>query len=285
MPQLDDLFVLQRPSSGSHHKFSWGDLLIDANNSVASEYGVHVGETPPPDPHEGDLWYQPSTEEFKIYLVDLTAGSVNGVEIRNGGSGYSVAQNLPTTSGSGHELFIDVTATDGSGKITGIAVSQNGTGHGYAVDDVVFLFNNGHGNGSVLVKSVTSLANGTWTVINDVDLPTIGNGALTIKLHGQAGANQTGTFTANQENGTTITLPQIDYTQLTNTPTIGNAAINVNAGNGLSATGTQATANQETATTRTLTAVPDPGKGIEVTATGIGLGGSWANIPSLDTAP
>ena len=167
MPQLDDLFVLQRPSTSTHHKFSWGDLLTDTNNSAASESGVYIGESPPPDPHEGDLWYQPSTDLFQIYFVEMTTGAVNGVEIRSGGSGYTIAQNLATTSGSGHELFIDVTAIDGTGKITTIAVSEDGNGHGYAIDDVVFLFNNGHGNGSVQIKSVTSLANGSWKSLGD----------------------------------------------------------------------------------------------------------------------
>ena len=40
----------------------------------------------------------------------------------------AIAENLPTTSGSGHELFIDVSSIDGTGKITGISVSEDGTG-------------------------------------------------------------------------------------------------------------------------------------------------------------
>ena len=167
MPQLEDLFVLQRPSTSTHHKLSWENLVTDVNNSASSDKGVYVGETPPPDPHEGDLWYQPSTDLFQIYFVEITTGAVNGVSIRGGGSGYSVAENLPTTSGSGHELFIDVSAVDGIGKITGISVSQDGTGHGYETGDVVFLFDHGDRNGSVLITSVSSLPNGSWQSLGD----------------------------------------------------------------------------------------------------------------------
>ena len=46
-----------------------------------------------------------------------------------------------------------------------------------------------------------------------------GNGALTIKTAGQ-GANATGTFTANQSAGSTITLPTIRYGDLSGRPTI-----------------------------------------------------------------
>jgi len=58
-------------------------------------------------------------------------------------------------------------------------------------------------------------------------------------------------------------------------------AININAGDGLTATGNNATANQSANTTRTLTAVADPGYAIDVTPTGIRFGNSWTNIPAL----
>ena len=58
-------------------------------------------------------------------------------------------------------------------------------------------------------------------------------------------------------------------------------AININAGDGLTATGNNATANQSANTTRTLTAVADPGYAIDVTPTGIRFGNSWTNIPVL----
>jgi len=87
--------------------------------------------------------------------------------------------------------------------------------------------------------------------------------------------------TANQEADTTRVLA-IDETWLLNfNNNSGNGQINVNAGNGLAATGTNATANQSSDTTRVLTAVGDPGYGIDVEATGIRIGDTWTNIPAL----
>ena len=86
------------------------------------------------------------------------------------------------------------------------------------------------------------------------DVPSApGNGVLTLKLFGQSGDNQTGTFSANQGNNTTITLPQIDFDNLVNKPdTPNNGQINVNGGDGITASGSNATANQSGNTTRTL---------------------------------
>lgn len=49
----------------------------------------------------------------------------------------------------------------------------------------------------------------------------------------------------------------------------GDGEINVNAGDGLTASGDNATANQEVNTTRVLTVNPEPGKGISVSAAGV----------------
>ena len=64
-------------------------------------------------------------------------------------------------------------------------------------------------------------------------------------------------------------------------PDVNDGAINIDAGDGLTATGNNATANQSANTTRTLTAVADPGYAIDVTPTGIRFGNSWTNIPVL----
>ena len=167
MPQPEDLFVLQRPSTLVHHKLSWGSLLGDVNTSAPVENPVYVGEIAPPDPHEGDLWYQPSTDLFQLYVVDTTDGAVDGISIRNGGSGYSIKESVPTVGGNGHELLIDISAIDGTGKVGGISVATDGQGHGYQQGDVVFLFDNGHGNASVLIDSVTPIANGRWQSLGD----------------------------------------------------------------------------------------------------------------------
>ncbi len=59
--------------------------------------------------------------------------------------------------------------------------------------------------------------------------------------------------------------------------------INIDAGNGLAATGDNATANQELDTTRTLAVLADDGYGLAATATGIRIEGAWTNIPVLPT--
>ena len=59
--------------------------------------------------------------------------------------------------------------------------------------------------------------------------------------------------------------------------------INIDAGNGLVATGDNATANQVGNTTRTLAVLADPGYGLSATATGIRIEGAWTNIPALPT--
>ena len=69
--------------------------------------------------------------------------------------------------------------------------------------------------------------------------------------------------------------------RLTNSSVANDGAINIDAGDGLLATGNNATANQVGSTTRIITAVADPGYAIDVTPTGIRFGNSWTNIPFL----
>ena len=64
-------------------------------------------------------------------------------------------------------------------------------------------------------------------------------------------------------------------------PEANNGGINIDAGDGLAATGDNATANQLEDTTRVLSAVGDAGYGIGVAATGIRLAGPWSAIPAL----
>ena len=113
----------------------------------------------------------------------------------------------------------------------------------------------------------------------------IGNGQINIDpgLGLQASGSNA---TANQASDTTrvlsINSQWLDY-YLNGWATINvkNGQINVDAGDGLSATGDNATANQGTNTTRVLSAVADPGYAIDVTPTGIRFGDSWTNIPAL----
>jgi len=69
--------------------------------------------------------------------------------------------------------------------------------------------------------------------------------------------------------------------RLTNSNVANNGEINIDAGDGLLATGDNATANQGENTTRIITAVADPGYAIDVTPTGIRFGGNWTNISRI----
>ncbi len=73
----------------------------------------------------------------------------------------------------------------------------------------------------------------------------------------------------------------ISWDDITGKPDINDGEINIDAGDGLAATGDNATANQASNTTRTLAAVADPGYAIGITPTGIRFGNSWTNIPVL----
>ena len=150
------------------------------------------------------------------------------------------------------------------------------------------------------------------------NLPSIGNGALVIQAYNNSGASSTGSYTANQTGSSTITLPQIRYGDLSGRPSIGNGtisivqpgagtqtftvnqtgnttitlkndntvpavgngAINVNAGNGITASGSNATANQSGATTRTLTAKAGDNT-ITVDSAGIKVNKGNLGIPSV----
>jgi hypothetical protein len=65
--------------------------------------------------------------------------------------------------------------------------------------------------------------------------------------------------------------------------TVKDGEININAGDGLVATGDNATANQAANTTREFAVVADAGYGLAATATGIRIEGAWTNIPVLPT--
>ena len=90
------------------------------------------------------------------------------------------------------------------------------------------------GNGTITIVqpgvsnqtfTVNQSGNKTITLKNDNTVVTPGNGALTIKTAGE-GKSATGSFTANQNSGSTITLPTIRYGDLSGRPSIPAAAGN-----------------------------------------------------------
>ena len=64
-------------------------------------------------------------------------------------------------------------------------------------------------------------------------------------------------------------------------PEANDGNINIEAGDGIEATGDNASANQLVDTTRTIALKVDAGYGLEVDANGVKLAGAWTNIPVL----
>ena len=80
-----------------------------------------------------------------------------------------------------------------------------------------------------------------------------------------------------------LTNAEVEWDQIVGKPDVNDGAINIDAGDGLTAAGDNATANQATDTTRTLSVLADAGYGLAATATGIRIEGAWTNIPALPT--
>jgi hypothetical protein len=168
--QDNDLLVVQKPSTKLHYKVKVSDLIPDAVDTEFPMNLVHVGENPPADPHEGSLWFKPNGDAVNngvlyLYYVTPTTGTVTGVTIRGGGSGYQQDSILYPSFGSGHELALKVTAVDGIGKVTDVEITN--AGHGYEIGDTVYVYDAGHSNASFTVRDVSSTPDGEWLSLMD----------------------------------------------------------------------------------------------------------------------
>jgi hypothetical protein len=153
--QNDDLLLVNR--SGTSFKTEYGLLRERIIEGVG---GATVSETEPTGEHEGDLWYQPSTDSLFVWVVTDTTGVVTSCTVRNGGSGYtSNVTNVETIGGDGEGLTLDIQAGVG-GNYASPTVNQGGSG--YAVGNVVFLIGAGNQNGSANVTAVNTVATGAW---------------------------------------------------------------------------------------------------------------------------
>ena len=179
----DDLLIVQRPApnpGAGTYKVTFGELFSSSNSNSTAP--VHVGETAPVDAHEGDLWFKPNGDAVNdgvlyLYYVTPTTGVVDSLLVRNGGSGYSVTgEEIAAIGGDGHELSVRIISVGQGGSITAVDIVNGG--HGYVENNVAFLFNAGHGNGSVIVNNVTEEADGEWIVLIDSRrsrVPTMGS--------------------------------------------------------------------------------------------------------------
>ena len=156
--QDTDLFYVQRGTDGFKIEYA----QLQNNIQLAIESGAHVGDSAPDDPKEGDLWWNPDLEEFRVYVTGETTGVVTALGVRQGGSGYSAATGLETFGGHGVDLTVDITVNFDQVQ----TASPNNGGHGYDVGDVIFITGGGHANASLQVQTVNSVATGEWQLVN-----------------------------------------------------------------------------------------------------------------------
>ncbi len=177
--QNDDLFLVNR--GGESFKTEYGLL----KNSINEDGGVVIGDNPPSDPHDGDLWYNSDDGRLYVWYVNETTGVVTDVSVRNGGSGYNTSgTDVSTDGGSGSELTIDYQAGVG-GALSNPTVNQGG--HAYEVNDVVFVTGSGHANSTVNVTAVNSVAVGQWV---DASPDGGGDGIYLSKLNDDTAAGE-----------------------------------------------------------------------------------------------
>lgn len=162
----DDLFLVNRGGTSFKTEYI---ALQNSILSVIERGGCHVGDTAPADPHEGDLWWNPDNQEFRVYVATETAGVITTLTVNRGGNGYT-AKDVDLVGGTG----VDGKATllVSSGVITGATVADGG--HGYTAGDIVSIDpTEGFGNAILNVATVNSVPTGEWQLINGFVHPEI----------------------------------------------------------------------------------------------------------------
>ena len=199
-------------------------------------------------------------------------------------------QNKPSISAAANDGKMTIAA--GNGLQKGVSDPTNFSAN-QSVDNTM-TFSAKAGNNTITVDS-------DGIKVNTANLPTVSAGNGQINVNGGNGITASGdNATANQSSNTTRTLSvkagnntiTVDSDGVkVNTANLGmpgaanNGAINVEGGNGISASGANATANQSTATTRTLAIDLAATSGLEFVSgqlrvkagTGISLDGNGVN--------
>ena len=155
--QPDDLLFVSRGGAG--FKTEYATIKGDILGSVRD--GCHVGDTPLDDPFEGDLWWNPSSQEMRVWVTTVTEGVVTSLGVRSGGSGYTAASDVPTFNGHGYDLLVTLNV-DGFNQIT--SASPSSGGHGYKLGDMIQPIQSPGFGGSLQVTGVNSEPTGSWQV-------------------------------------------------------------------------------------------------------------------------
>ena len=133
-------------------------------------------------------------------VATLTAGSVTGVSIANGGTNYSNATEVATTGTYGTGLTVDITVT--SGEITGITVNKGGSG--YFVGDTISV-SGGDSNATFTVSTVTG------GIVVSGSIATAGSNYTQGTNQNTTGGNGTGLTVNTTVSGTSITAIDVSY--------------------------------------------------------------------------
>jgi hypothetical protein len=131
-----------------------GNLILESGNST----GTGASEI--------QFWTSTAT----------TTGNITAIELYSGGSSYTLGDNLSVNGGYG-DAYVNVTAVDGGGGVTAVALTNGGTG-GYSVGTDIGTWYGGGGSGCTI--SITSITAGTAdnTLTNWMTLD--GSGSLKI---------------------------------------------------------------------------------------------------------
>jgi hypothetical protein len=155
--QPDDLLFVSRGGNGFKTEYATikGDILSTVRD------GCHVGDDPIDDPYEGDLWWNPTNQEMRVWVTDVTEGVVTSLGVRSGGSNYTTASNVPTVNGHGYDLEVTLNV-DGFGQIA--SAQPSSPGHGYKLGDLINPVQSPGFGGSLQVTSINSEPTGSWQV-------------------------------------------------------------------------------------------------------------------------
>ena len=120
-----------------------------------------------------------STKSYVYGYISQTGGPSASVGITTAGFNYTTASNVGTYSltGSGKNLRLDITATNGA--ITGVSINGSNYGNGYAKGDAVGIVTSDivpvAGNGAIItITDVTSLDTLYLTNVQGESFPTVG---------------------------------------------------------------------------------------------------------------
>jgi hypothetical protein len=162
----DDLFLVNRNGTSFKTEYT---ALQNSILSVIERGGCHVGDTAPADPSEGDLWWNPDNQQFRVYVATETDGVVTALGVQRAGDGYSDV-TVDTLGGTG--VGLTATLTTNFGQIQSAAVANGG--HGYTQGDVITIDPTvGFGNGVLIVQTVNTVATGEWQLVNGFVHPEI----------------------------------------------------------------------------------------------------------------